>query len=56
VLTEEKFSTQQEVRRKLDQGLQTPVELDIHSVKTVIKTSENQSSLGMLYSNSFVYL
>ena len=47
VLTEEKFSTQQEVRRKLDQGLQTPVELDIHSVKTVIKTSENQSKAKM---------
>ena len=47
VLTEEKFSTQQEVRRKLDQGLQTPVELDIPSVKTVIKTLENQSKAKM---------
>jgi hypothetical protein len=49
VLTEEKFSTQQEVRRKLDQGLQTPVELDIHSVKTVIKTSENQSKENFIF-------
>ena len=46
-LTEEKFSTQQEIRRKIDQGLQTPIELDIHSLKTVTKTSENQSSAKM---------